>query len=197
MNGNSWDENLEKEENAEPFWERILPKAFPGCTWETTEKGKTTQQLAGVDKIIHISGSEDILIDTKIRDDAWNDILLEVVSNTRTKDPGCIQRDLPLDYMLYGMKPTQTAYLIPWKPLKEAWEKYGFGWIKSYSLIVAENRRKGNVFYSVSCPVSVEELQRVLLPGEPRIIVLTGAEALPQVNIQEKLSDRYKELYGK
>ena len=110
-------------------------------------------QRAGIDRSIILACGKQIMIDEKVRYGNYNDILLEYVSNDRTKAKGWVCKPLAADYIAYAILPLGKCYLLPVIPLQNAWRKYGEKWKKEYFNPVARN--EGYKTYSVAVPVGI------------------------------------------
>jgi hypothetical protein len=92
-------ERLEFSESAsgEPFWDAIYRKAFPGMVSHMPCPGDTQSQRLGIDRLILLSSGRVLAIDEKKREQDYNDILLEYLSNDSTGAPGWIEKELQID----------------------------------------------------------------------------------------------------
>ena len=135
------------------FWDRIYIKAFPNMVGNMVCSGLNKSQLAGIDRVIHLSSGRTIYIDEKKRRAEYDDILLEFISVDTTGAPGWIEKDLSIDYLAYAFMQSQRVYLFDWLMLRRAWIRYKQDWKKQYKTIVAVNQ--GYKTYSLAVPTNI------------------------------------------
>lgn len=110
-------------------------------------------QHKGIDRIIYLTDGQTIGIDEKLQRKSWNTFLLEYNSNDTTPGHnGWINKDLSIDYMVYGFESTRLFYFLVWKELKTVWEKYKNVWLKEFEHIKAPN--KGYNTWSLAIPIN-------------------------------------------
>lgn len=147
-----------EEASAEPFWDAVYRKAFPGMVTHTPCPGDTQSQRLGIDRIILLSSGRILAIDEKKRERDYDDILLEYLSNDQTNAPGWIEKELQIDYLAYAFMPSQKVYLFPWDMLRRAWLHYKELWLQKYKIPPAKNN--GYCTHSVAVPI--EELRNAV-----------------------------------
>jgi hypothetical protein len=113
--------------------------------------GDTQSQRLGIDRLILLSSGRVLAIDEKKREQDYNDILLEYLSNDSTGAPGWIEKELQIDYLAYAFMPSKRVYLFPWDMLRRAWLHYKADWLKKYQIPPARN--KGYCTHSVAVPI--------------------------------------------
>lgn len=156
MTVHSFDLQLKVSEDADAtaFFEEMYFRAFPNFVARFTTPGNTDAQRRGIDCLVYLANDRILKIDEKLRPDkAYNDILLEYTSNTRTKAPGWMEKDLAVDYLAYGVKATGRAYLLDWLILQRAWRANKAAWKKQYPVVSARN--EGYETLSTPIPVGV------------------------------------------
>lgn len=121
-----------EEPASDEFWQQVYFCAFPNFVKRIPVTGNTDAQRRGVDCLIYLANDRILRVDEKLRREAYRDILLEHTSNTRTKAPGWIEKDLNVDLIAYGMLPTQKAYLLDWLLLQRAWRANKAAWKAQY-----------------------------------------------------------------
>lgn len=82
-------------------------------------------QLKGVDKILILKNGKKIMIDEKKRRKDYDDIAIEIWSDTAKNTPGWVFKPFT-DYVVYAFMPSKRVYLLPSLLLKiyvhENWE---------------------------------------------------------------------------
>lgn len=171
----------------EEFWKTALCKAFPDATTIVPLNGDTPSQRQGKDWAIHLSGGYAVYIDTKtrehvfiqengrtvMRDDLpqnqWKDcldILLEFVSVDRTGKPGWMEDPTKrIDYFGYAWLPLRLAVVLPWLPLKRAYNKHRDEWLEKYrcSNHRAQNKTYQTLFVPVPVPVVLDAVRQAFV----------------------------------
>lgn len=150
------DLKFSQEQSAQSWWEDVYKQAFPDMVAMTDVRGKTRLQFAGVDRLITTSAGRVWRIDEKVRREDYGDILLEFISNHKTRSPGWVAKDLECDFIAYAIKPSRCCFLLPVPPLQRAWQKHSSAWLKEYGEKQAYN--KG--YTTLNCPVPFKELMR-------------------------------------
>lgn len=120
------------------FLDRFYISAFPNVARHEFNTDPQRQQ-AGIDRIIHLIGGDDVYIDEKIRRKTYQDFMLEYLSNDVTGKAGWMNKDLDIDYIAYVWLESRSGYLIPWQELTRAWTYAGDGWLKRYRRYPAQN----------------------------------------------------------
>jgi len=116
-------------------------------------------QKAGIDVIVQCPKiGQSFYIDEKIREEEYNDILLEEYSKWEEKVPGWLEKNNKTDYIAYVILPSRLIYMLPYPILRLAYLKNKEKWIREYGRKFAPNTS-----YSTSnIPVPWEELKRAL-----------------------------------
>lgn len=141
-------------EKLNPFWEAVYYEFFPDILAISNTIEDLELQKMGVDRVIHLENGKRYLIDEKIRENDWPDILLEYKSVADEYETiGWVEKPLSIDYLAYAFCPSQTCYLFDWVSLKRVWRYYGEKWKREYRTIKAQNN--GYVTYSVAVPISI------------------------------------------
>lgn len=160
-----------KSENNEAFWDAVYRQAFPWIVTHCFNEDLRTQKL-GVDRRLFFPVDHVEHADEKLREEARTDILLEFISNSATRAPGWIEKDLDTHWIVYGFRPTRTVYFWPWLFLRRAWLSHRDEWKATHRIIVARN--PGYETCSVAVPITV--LQKAVMAAQ----VVTVPELLPQ-----------------
>ena len=138
----------------DPVWERIYRQAFPDFSAMVDHRGDGYWQRQGVDRSVTLNSSKQILVDEKMRERAYDDILLEYESNNVTGSPGWVRKPLQADYIAYYIKPAHIVYMLPVIQLQGAWTKHGAAWLKKHGTKEAVN----DGYKTLNCPVPVKVL---------------------------------------
>lgn len=150
-----------------PYWRPIYQRAFPTMRdcFDTRQDG--WQQHAGIDRVVTLRDSTQILIDEKVRRDDWPDILLEIWSDWERKKPGWARKDMRCDYIAYAFEPSHICYLLPFLPLRRVVEEQRVEWWAAgsadrdgFHIRRANNldRKTGRAWVTVSLAVPTEVL---------------------------------------
>jgi hypothetical protein len=137
-----------------PIWEEIYRRAFHDFAAMVDHRADGEHQRAGIDRSIILANSKQLLVDEKIREVDYGDILLEHVSNDRRGDPGWVCKPLRADYIAYAVLPSRVCYLLPVPQLQQAWRRWGSEWLARYRRVEARNAE----YLTLSCPVPVRVL---------------------------------------
>lgn len=130
------------------WWPVVYRKAFPTFLAMTSVRADGWHQRAGIDRVITLANSKQILIDEKVRDNDYGDIILERWSDRERLKPGWVQRaDLACDFIAYAIAPTEMCYLLPFHLLRSAWRQFGPQWCKW----AEANNGKGSYGFRVVC----------------------------------------------
>lgn len=138
-----------------PIWEEVYRKAFPDMVAMIDHRQDGEHQRAGIDRSIILANSKQILIDEKVRDKAYPDVLIEFTSNDQTNAPGWAEKPLRCDYIAYCKKPLKQCLILPVIQLQTAWKQNKDYWLYDYGFKQAVNQN-GNgrqVYATLSCPV--------------------------------------------
>lgn len=136
-----------------PIWRNIYTQAFPTLQAMVSVRDDGWAQRGGIDRVLTLASGKTLLVDEKIREKDYGDILLEYWSNERSKIPGWVAKDLACDYIAYAVLPTAKCYLLPFQQLRLAWRQNCKEWVYRYKRIVAEN--DGYETISVGVPAGV------------------------------------------
>ena len=143
----------------QPFWDAVYRKAFPGLVNHMQCPGDQPTQRMGVDRLVYLNNDRVLRIDEKKRDKVYPDILLEYLSNDKTKAPGWMEKNLVIDYIAYAFMPTQKVYLLDWLTLRRAWVANKGSWLSRHRHVTAKNEG-GYTTRSIAVPIPV--LQKAL-----------------------------------
>jgi len=163
--------------STERFWEGAYRAMFPNFHHMELVSRRDWQRK-GIDRIVYLANGNKLKVDEKKRRREYNDILLEYISNDRTKTPGWVLKDMAIDYLAYAFMSSRRVYFFPFPPLYRAWLENGTEWFARYGSVRAVNN--GYVTHSVPVPIQVllDSIQEVSL-----ITVQGGQHALPKLRI--------------
>lgn len=137
-----------------PWWEPVYRKAFPAFDSMTAVREDGWAQRGGIDRAIHLKSGRTVFVDEKVREGAWDDILLERWSDEARRIPGWIQKDLACDFIAYAFAPIRTCYLLPFLTLRRPWIEHGRAWVGRHKEVRADNGR----YVTVSVAIPIDEL---------------------------------------
>lgn len=133
-----------------PWWYEVYREAFPNLRSAVDVRCDGWAQRGGIDRVITLGSGKTLSIDEKIREQNWNDILLEYWSDRDRKIRGWIAKELACDFIAYAFVPSQTCYLLPFQTLRRSWLHNGKQWIQKFKKVEAKN--SGYVTVSVAVP---------------------------------------------
>lgn len=136
------------------MWELVYKKAFPTFATMCSVPADGWAQRGGIDRVITLSSGKTLLVDEKLREKDWPDILLEYYSDRDRKIPGWIWKDLACDYIAYAFLPSRRCYLLPFHLLRSCWLQNGREWARRFTPPV-EALNFGYVTESVAVPIDV------------------------------------------
>ena len=147
------------------WWEHIYRQAFPSFESMQDIKNDGWAQRAGIDRRIHLADGNTIDVDEKVRYKDYGDILLEVWSDFDRKEPGWIQKPLPIDYLAYAVAPSATVYLFPFQLLQHTFRKNRSDWKRAvdegrpgYDAKKALNESRGRRWTTTSLVLPLDDL---------------------------------------
>ena len=136
-----------------PWWIEVYRLAFPDLASAVCVRNDGWAQRGGIDRVLTLHCGKTLLVDEKVRDKDWPDILLEYWSDYEHRVRGWVAKDLACDFIANAFVPSQTCYLLPFQTLRRAWRKNHRVWVADYKRIEAQN--KGYVTVSVAVPIDV------------------------------------------
>ena len=134
---NYYNESTEIERQGQPDLYKVYKKLWPGLEEIEDVRGKDPQ-YHGIDHIVCMPGNVTIPIQAKVRTTDYEDILLEYISNDRTKSPGWIEERSLAEWFFYLIMPKEKCYYFHWRNLQHLWNINKYEWIK-----LGEQRSKG------------------------------------------------------
>lgn len=143
----------------EPWWEQMYRKAFPSLLLMSPVLPDGWAQRAGIDRVLTLDSGKILCIDEKVRYQDYGDILLEVWSNEEKGMLGWMEKELATDYIAYVVKPSRKCYMLPYRLLRDTWQRYRNEWWQSCEIKRAKNKN----YTTVSVAVPVETLQKGML----------------------------------
>ena len=156
MKLNNFEEDLKFSHKMEDWsiWIEIYNKAFPNNHGFTNERENGQTQHLGIDRTVILSSGKAIYIDEKVRRKDYGDILLEFVSNDRTKSKGWAEKPLFCDYIAYAIIESGMCYLLPVPQLQKVWAENKEEWLKGYGIKSAPNQ----YYNTLNCPIPIKVL---------------------------------------
>lgn len=160
-NAATWDfqKNLSFSEAAseEPFWKAAYTAAFPSFAGFLPNPNDNAAQRLGIDRVVLLNSGQVLRVDEKKRRQDYGDFCLEYESNSKTKVPGWIEKDLAIDYLAYAFMPSRRVYFFPWHLLQRAWNENKAEWKQfacfgSFGFRFVEAKNNGYVTSSVAVP---------------------------------------------
>ena len=137
-----------------PMWEEVYKAAFPRMVAMISYRSDGHHQREGIDRGVYLDNAKEVLIDEKVRRKDYGDVLLEYISNDRTRSPGWVAKRLRADYIAYAILPTRLCLMLPVLQLQLAWDRCGESWLSSFGTRKAAN----NGYQTLNCPVPVKTL---------------------------------------
>lgn len=140
------------------FWAAVYRQAFPGYQGMAYLRDSGPAQRSGVDRHISLANGRVIRVEEKVRNEEYNDILLEYLSVYKAQGhpdnaPGWIEKDLACDFLVYAFKHSRRVYLLPWPQLRLAWASHKADWVRKYKKVSAKNEGYNTI--SVAVPIDV------------------------------------------
>lgn len=122
------------------WWAEVYAAVFP--TYKTHEVVTDKQrQKQGIDHVVTVAGGKQILVDAKVRNTYYSDVILETESAVG-KTLGWLKKPLLCDFIAYAFLDNPAVYLFPFPLLQQAWrnnrddwqrwanaKQYGFSWV--------------------------------------------------------------------
>lgn len=152
-----------------PWVNHFYYLVFPNLKQVCSVEDKSRQEV-GVDKILRFKRASSITVDEKLRNAAYDDILLEEYSNWSLKTPGWLMKGSLADYISYVIRPQKRIYLLDYRKLKSAWDKNYTTWLGKYGRKFGHTEDYyGRVLYQTSnIPVPFGELD-IEYSNDPRL----------------------------
>ncbi len=147
-----------------PWWNDVYRLAFPDLDSAVCVRKDGWAQRGGIDRVLTLHSGKTLLVDEKVRDKDWPDILLEYWSDEARKARGWVAKDLACDFIAYAFIPSQTCYLLPFQTLRRAWRENCHEWTKVHEIKKSPNRDKktGREWTTISVAVPTEVLLSAL-----------------------------------
>src|SRR5262252_9332738 len=139
-------------ENA-PWWLEVYRRAFPSMLAHVNVRKDGWAQRGGVDRVLTLQCGRTILIDEKVREKDYGDILLERWSDYDRRDPSWIQKPLACEFISYAIVPTRKCWLLPTLSLQRAWRLFGREWNQKYRARRSYNEYRGRKWTTVSIAI--------------------------------------------
>lgn len=127
-------------------------------------------QKAGIDRIVELNSGKLILIDEKVRQYFYNDILLEIWSSYEDKIKGWAIKDLHTDYIAYAFASVKKCFMIPFQTLRRALKINGNKWLykaknnlDNFHLVKSKNLTYTTISICVPTNILLEEVKNNIL----------------------------------
>lgn len=133
------------------WWEPIYRAFFVDYKSHETVTD-VSQQKAGIDHRVSLTGGGEVLVDVKTREKFRPDVLVEVWSSKQAGTPGWARKSLHCHYVAYAFLDLPGfAYVIPFSMLRAAYEANKHKWAADASCqtVTAANRRYDTVSVAV------------------------------------------------
>jgi len=136
-------------------WPALYRAAFPSMVAMVDHRADGEHQRAGIDRSITLANSKQILVDEKVRGTnqitgrVYDDIAMEVWSDTARKSPGWATKAIRADYVAYLIAPIGRCYLLPVIQMQMAWTRNAEKWTAQYGKREARNRGYVTTFVPV------------------------------------------------
>lgn len=111
-----------------PWWEKVYRKAFHNFASMQNIRNDGWAQRGGIDRIVTLDSGRTVLVDEKVREEDWPDILWEFYSDKDRKKPGWCAKDLACDFIAYAFIPSEICYLLPFLQMRRAWTTNRYDW---------------------------------------------------------------------
>ena len=149
-------------QSKEPMWERFYQAAFP--EFESMEfVDDLTLQKKGVDRRVVLKGGKTVLVEEKCRYDEWQDVALEIWSNSERRIRGWLVKDTHCDYLAYVWLPANKGFLLPFQLLRMAWRANGKEWVGEYKKVESVNPGYTTVSYAIPLKVLLDAVQDAMV----------------------------------
>lgn len=135
-----------------PMWEYAYRQRFRNFSSRTPAPGKSIGQARGVDVLVYCHHDQVFRLDEKIREEDYNDLLLEYESDNVRHTPGWIEKDLAIDYLSYAILPARTVRLFPFPLLQRAWQVNRDKWFESDRCHIIEAQNPSYTTLSLAVP---------------------------------------------
>lgn len=153
-----------------PWWEPVYREAFPDLEHMQNVRNDGMAQRFGIDRRLTLTNGKQFLVDEKVREKAWPDFALEVLSSREHDTPGWIRKPLECDFIAYAFIPTETCYLLPFPALQRAWARNWEIWtfnadrgLDGFHRIEAKNPGYTTVSCAVPIPVALDAIKDALV----------------------------------
>ena len=105
--------NYSKGHATASWWLPCYKSAFPTLKSCVEIEPDGWAQRAGIDRILILECGRTIMIDEKVREKDYGDILLEVYSDFERKIPKWAVKPLACDFIAYAVAPANKCFLLP------------------------------------------------------------------------------------
>ena len=154
------------------LWDKIYHQWKPRCRVGRNDE-YNAKQLKGIDVSIYLPTRRILRIDEKVREEEYNDILLEDFSNIEDEIKGWMWKGLDIHFIAYLFKPIKTAYFLPWEELQSLFHEKRNYWLTQYPYTRARNYIDGKFVYTtLSFPIPIDILRKEI----PNIEVISIKE---------------------
>lgn len=141
-----------------PWWLEVYRRAFPTMLAYVNVRKDGWAQRGGIDRVLTLQCGRTVLIDEKVREKDYGDILLERWSDEERREPGWVQKPLACEFIAYAVVPIRKCWLLPTLSLQRAWRLNGRDWDGKYKTCRAENEFQGRRWVTVSIAIPTDVL---------------------------------------
>jgi hypothetical protein len=164
----NWDACLTQSRNDThlPFWEEGYRRAFPDFQSLERRDRCPECQKHSVDHLLRLRDGRKVKIDTKVRWQPYNDILLEIWSvvrfTRRESEQGWAIKASRADYFAYAVAPLGLLYLLPALELRRVLLQDRCTvlkrWVRIYGWRSAHSDKNGKTWTTRNVPVPTDVL---------------------------------------
>lgn len=159
--------SLEKDRVDDFDWEGVYRQAFENVVEVVSTWDSKKHQEQGIDRIVRFANGAELTVDEKIREQAWDDMLIEYISREEDHAPGWIAAPgYRPDLIAYAWRPTRKVLIVPYALLKLAWKRNAKRWEEEKCKIVrARNFRRydaSKVYHTISMAVPVAKIESAI-----------------------------------
>lgn len=152
------------------WWGEVYAEAFPGFHSMMSVRQDGWAQRGGIDRVVQLKSGKTILVDEKVREEEWPDILVERWSNKERRVPGWVQKDLACDFIAYAFVPSKRCYLLPFQSLRRAWRLEGRNWcdlaqnsMGGFKIVLAKNDSYTTESIAVPTDILMASLRQAMI----------------------------------
>ena len=138
----------------QPFWNDLYQKMFPEQFDHAEVNTDLETQRRGVDRVITLKNGRRWLVEEKLREKDYGDILLEYWSILEQDKPGWTVNNQALTQILaYGVKPANRFFVFMFTELRAAARAHHQEWAKQYGY--QDSLNEGYITRNIAVPIPV------------------------------------------